>query len=68
MKDLKNGDEIIFTTRYGTRTYVVFDRTQITDSDFSYLGWSEENILTIITCVENTPNMRWCVRAREKKS
>jgi len=67
VKDLKNGDEIIFTTMYGTRVYEVFDRKQITDADYSYLGWSDENIITIITCVENTPGMRWCVREREKR-
>jgi sortase A len=66
VKDLKNGDEIIYTTKYGTRTYEVFDRKQITDSDYSDFGWSDINILTIITCVENVPSMRWCVQAREK--
>jgi sortase A len=67
VKDLRDGDEVIFTTKYGTRTYEVFDRKQITDADFSYLGWSDENIITIVTCVENTPGMRWCVRARERR-
>jgi sortase A len=67
VKDLRNGDEIIYTTKYGTRTYEVYDRKQIADTDYSDFGWSERNILTIITCVENVPNMRWCVVAREKR-
>jgi len=66
IKDLKNGDEIIYTTKYGTRTYVVCDKQQITDTDYSNLGWSSDNIITMITCVQNVPNMRWCVQAREK--
>lgn len=66
VKDLKNGDEIIYSTKYGTRTYEVYNKKQINDTDYSDFGWSEKNILTIITCVENVPNMRWCVTAREK--
>ena len=63
--NLRNGDEIIYTTRYGTRTYEVIHREQISDTDYSWLGWSDMNLLTIITCVQNTPNMRWCIVARE---
>ena len=66
IKNLVNGDEIIYTTKYGTRTYEVFHKQQISDTDYSNLGWSDTNILTLITCVENVPNMRWVVQAREK--
>jgi sortase A len=66
IKDLKDGDEIIYATKYGTRAYVVYSKTQITDTDYSYLGWSDTNIITMITCVQNTPGVRWCVQARQK--
>lgn len=66
IKDLKNGDTITYTTKYGTRTYEVCYKEQITDTDYSNLGWSDTNILTMITCVQNVPNMRWCVIAKEK--
>ena len=66
VKDLRDGDEIIYTTKYGTRTYEVVSRKQIAETDYSDLGWSDVNMLTIITCVENVPNMRWCVVARAK--
>jgi len=65
VKDLKNGEKIIFTTKYGTRSYEVIHREQIADTDYSWLGWSDLNILTIITCVENVPGKRWCIVARE---
>jgi sortase A len=65
IKDFANGEKIIYTTKYGTRTYEVYNIQQIADTDYSLLGWSEDNILTIITCVENTPNMRWAVQFRE---
>jgi sortase A len=67
VKDLKNGDEIIYTSKYGTRTYEVYDKKQIADTDYSDFGWSEMNILNIITCVENVPHMRWSVQAIERK-
>jgi sortase A len=66
VKDLKNGDEIIYTTKHGTRTYAVYNRTQISDTDYALLGWTDTNIITIITCVQDVPNMRWCVQAKEK--
>lgn len=65
IKDLVNGDEIIYTTKYGTRTYTVYNKQKIADTDYSALGWSDMNILNMITCVEGVSNMRWCISARE---
>jgi sortase A len=67
VRNLAIGDTIVYETRYGTRTYEIFSKEQISDSDYSALGWTSGNIAVLITCVENTPNMRWCVIAREKK-
>ena len=50
---------------YGTRTYQVFRKEQISDTDFTYLGWSGENIITLITCVIDTPSRRWAIQASE---
>ena len=65
IKDLVNGDEIIYETKYGTRTYVVYNKQKITDTDYSVLGWSDTNILTMLTCVEGVANLRWAVQAVE---
>jgi sortase A len=59
---LENGDEIIFTSKYGQRVYKVFSKTQIPDTDYSKLGWSNDNIITLITCVKNQPQLRWCIQ------
>jgi sortase A len=67
IKDLKNGDKITYTTKYGVRTYEVYNKQKIADTDYSVLGWSDTNILTLITCVEGVPNLRWCVQFREIK-
>jgi sortase A len=65
IEELVDGDEIIFSTRYGTRTYKVYVKKQIDDTDYSSLGWSDRNIITLITCVRNVPNKRWCIQAVE---
>lgn len=62
---LEDGDKITYTTKLGTRTYEVFYVGQIEETDFSRLGRSSENMITLITCVRNVPEMRWCVQARE---
>jgi sortase A len=65
VKDLQNGDKLTYTTRYGVRTYTVFSKTQINEYDNLPLSWSEENTLTLITCVADVPELRYYVVARE---
>jgi sortase A len=67
VKDLQNGDVLTYTTKYGTRTYTVYSKTQINEYDNLPLSWSSENILTLITCVADVPELRYCVQAREVK-
>lgn len=62
---LKTGDQITYTTQLGTRTYEVFFVGQIEETDFSRLKRTNDNIITLVTCVQNVRNMRWCVQARE---
>jgi len=64
---LQNGDRITYTTKLGTRTYEVFFLGQIRETDFSRLGRTGDNIVTLVTCVRDTPAMRWCVQARETR-
>jgi sortase A len=67
VKDLKNGDKIVYTTKYGTRTYAVYSVNKVNVNDTSSLSWSGENILTLITCVSNVPEQRFSVQAKEVK-
>ena len=62
---LSNGDRILYTTVYGTRTYEVFYVGQIDYTDFSRLDRSDYNMITLITCVRDVPTKRWCVQARQ---
>lgn len=64
--NLKAGDEITYTTKLGTKKYAVTSVRKINAADFSFLRETSDNRLTLITCVKNEPNFRWCVQAREK--
>jgi sortase A len=67
VKDLKNGDRLTYTTKYGTRVYEVYSKIQIDEYDNLPLSWSADNILTLITCVADVPELRYCAQAREVK-
>lgn len=60
-----SGGTITYTTQLGTRNYSVYYVGQISETDFSRPERTSENIITLVTCVENVPSMRWCVQARE---
>ena len=64
--NLKAGDEIIYTTKLGTKKYAVTSVRKINAADFSFLRETQDNRLTLITCVKKEPNFRRCVQAREK--
>ena len=63
---LSAGDTINLTTQLGKRSYEVYSVSKISVDDTSVLDDSSENIITLVTCVMNQPDHRWCVQAREK--
>lgn len=63
---LEDGDTIKLTTQLGTRSYSVYSVRKISVDDVSVLNPSSENIITLVTCVMNQPQYRWCVQARQK--
>ena len=67
LKKLKGGEEIIYTCGSFNKTYVVIKNIKISDEDWSYLENSNENKITLITCIENEPEYRRCVQAIEKE-
>jgi sortase A len=68
VKDLQSGDLLSYTTPYGSRTYKVVSKTQLSENDTSALSYSAGNILTLITCVADSPELRYCVVALEVKA
>ena len=57
------GDIIKLTTKLGTRTYEVYSVSKISNDDLSVLNDSKDDIITLITCVRDQPDYRWCVQA-----
>ncbi len=62
---LKKGDKITYISFLGTKEYEVKDITEISETDWSKLESTNENILTLITCIKNNPTKRLCVQASE---
>lgn len=65
LKKLKEGDEIIYKYNDVQRKYKVKLHKIIKDTDWDLLENTEENKITLITCVENEPEYRRCVQAVE---
>ena len=63
---LSVGDTIKLTTQLGTRSYEVYAVSKISVDDTGILDDSTENIITLVTCVMDQPDYRWCVQARQK--
>jgi len=67
IKRLETGDVIEYRNEDQVRTYSVIWKGKIKETDFSYLENTEDNKITLITCVENMPEYRLCVQAYEIK-
>ena len=65
IRNLEIGDNITYSTVYGTRTYAVIWVKTISDSDWSYLQATADNRITITTCLADRPSKRVCVQAVE---
>lgn len=65
IKKLEVGDKIIYSTESGERTYKVVLNKIIEQTDWSYVQETEDNRITLITCVENMHDYRRCVQAVE---
>lgn len=62
---LQNGDKIKYVSFLGTKEYIVDNIVEISEIDWSLLQDTEENKLTLITCIKNKPFYRLCVQATE---
>lgn len=63
---LQKGDEIYYKTKYGTKRYVVDTIVEIDSYDWSYLEQTEDNRITLITCISGISNMRLCIQGIEE--
>ena len=65
IKNLKNGDIIIYSTEKGQRKYKVSLNKVIKETDWTYIQNTKDNRLTLITCEMNKKEYRRCVQAVE---
>ena len=66
LKFLKEGDEIKYTHNEFEKLYEVEKCRIIRNTEWEYLEETEDNMLTLITYVENQPKYRRCIQAVEK--
>ena len=66
LKKLKENDEIVYQYMDFKETYLVIKNVIIKDTDWSYLEKTQNNTITLITCIENEPEYRRCVYGIKK--
>ena len=66
LKNVSLGDEIIYETKYETKIYKISEVKKVQETDVSVLQASKDNKITLITCVENEPELRLCVVGTQK--
>lgn len=64
IKKLQIGDVIEYEYRNLKLRYTVYNNVIIKDTDTYVIENTKENIITLITCVENKPELRRCVQGR----
>lgn len=68
LKELEIGDEVIYYYTNEVKKYIVYSKEIIKDTNFEVIENNEnkDNTLTLITCVENMPELRRCIKCIEK--
>lgn len=65
INELEKGDIIKYKTKFFDRIYIVDNIQVIDENDWSLLKSTQENKLTLITCIANKKEQRLCVQATE---
>ena len=66
LKELKEGDKVIYQYQNTKREYIITKHAIIKDTDWTNLEDTKENTITLITCVENEPEYRRCIQGVEE--
>lgn len=67
LKNVQEGQLVYYQTKNETKTYEVTEIRKISENDIDVVKNTQENKITLITCVENEPKSRLCVVAKEFK-
>ena len=66
LNKLKKGNEIKYKYNTFKNTYFIQSIETIKSTNWNYLENTKENKITLITCIENKPDLRLCVQAVQK--
>lgn len=65
LKNVVEGDSILYETKNKKFEYKVSTISMIEENDMEVLEPTEDSRLTLITCVENKPQFRYCIIAEK---
>lgn len=65
LKNLKEDELIIYQTKQETKTYKVQEIKEVSATDVEIVAPTEDNRITLITCVENNNNIRLVIIGKE---
>ena len=65
---VEKGDVVTYQTALGIRIYEVTEIKEIDETDWTMLGRTEDNRITMTTCINGKPSKRLVVQAVEQKS
>ena len=66
LNKLKISDEIKYRYNEFEAVYQIEIIETIKSTNWNYLESSKENKITLITCIENKPDLRLCIQANQK--
>lgn len=66
LNEVKEGDKVEYITKYVTQTYYISQIKEINETDLSVLNATEEDQITMITCIKNQKEKRLCVIASKQ--
>lgn len=66
LNKVKQGDTVIYESRFGKREYTVTSITNIAETDWKLIEEdTPKNCLTLVTCIEDKPSLRLLVRCEQ---
>ena len=65
LNELEIGDQIKYKTKFYDKTYIIDNIQVIDETDWALLQDTEENKITMITCIANKAEQRLCIQATE---
>ena len=66
LNEVKEGDRIEYITKYTTQIYYVTEIKEVEETDLSVLNPTEQDQVTMITCIKNQKEKRLCVIATKQ--